>query len=289
MKPTEKIDNINWFPGHMAKTRRLITENMKEVDIVIELLDARIPRSSRNPEIQKLIGAKPSLLLLNKASLADPQITSQWVSYYSNENHSALAIDCVTDEGIAKIGDSIRTLLREKIERWEAKGQKKSVRAMIVGIPNVGKSSLINKICKAKKVRVENRPGVTLTKQWVPTNAGFELMDMPGILWPKFEDKITGIHLAETGAIRDAILDTEELACCLTKELYDVASEAFTARYKLTDFDCASANGYELLTELGRNRGCLISGGEVNTERAANILLEEFRNGKIGRISLEKP
>lgn len=274
----------------MAKTRRLIAENLKEVDIVIELLDARIPKSSRNPEIAKLVGEKPCLTLLNKASLADPAVTAEWTREGAGKGRAALAVDCQTGEGIAKIGPAVREVLAEKIARWEAKGmQNKKIRAMIVGIPNVGKSSLINKLSGAKKVRVEDRPGVTLTKQWVPTNAGFELMDMPGILWPKFDDKTTGENLAATGAIRDAILDTEELASVLCARLAKVAPDKLTARYNLEGIDVTALSGYDLLTEIGRKRGCLVSGGEVNTERAAAIVLDEFRGGKIGRISLERP
>ena len=274
----------------MAKTRRLIAENLKDVDVVIELLDARIPKSSKNPEIAKLIGGKPCLTLLNKASLANPTVTAEWIGKGVGKDRASLAVDCQTGEGISKIGPAVRELLAEKIARWEAKGMKnKSIRAMIVGIPNVGKSSLINKLSGAKKVRVEDRPGVTLTKQWVPTSAGFELMDMPGILWPKFDDKTTGENLAATGAIRDAILDTEELASILCARLVRVAPDKLTARYKLEDVDVTALTGYDLLTEIGRKRGCLVSGGEVNTERAAAIVLDEFRGGKIGRISLERP
>ena len=274
----------------MAKTRRLIAENLKDVDVVIELLDARIPKSSKNPDIAKLIGEKPCLTLLNKASLADPAVTAEWIGKGAAKDRASLAVDCQTGEGISKIGPAVRELLAEKIARWEAKGMKnKSIRAMIVGIPNVGKSSLINKLSGAKKVRVEDRPGVTLTKQWVPTSAGFELMDMPGILWPKFDDKTTGENLAATGAIRDAILDTEELASILCARLARVAPDKLKARYKLEDVDVTALTGYDLLTEIGRKRGCLVSGGEVNTERAAAIVLDEFRGGKIGRISLERP
>ena len=274
----------------MAKTRRLIAENLKDVDVVLELLDARIPKSSKNPEITRLIGDKPCLTLLNKASLADSAVTAEWIKKGDGKDRAALAVDCQTGEGIAKIGPAVRELLAEKIARWEAKGMKnKSIRAMIVGIPNVGKSSLINKLSGSKKVRVEDRPGVTLTKQWVPTSAGFELMDMPGILWPKFDDKTTGENLAATGAIRDAILDTEELASILCARLARVAPDKLTARYKLEDVDITALSGYDLLTEIGRKRGCLVSGGEVNTERAAAIVLDEFRGGKIGRISLERP
>ena len=282
---------IQWFPGHMAKTRRLITENLSQVDIVIELLDARIPKSSRNPEIDKLTGQKPRLTLLTKASLADPAATRKWIEYYSRKSgRRALAIDTVTGEGIKAIQPAVREVLAEKLQRYADKGMSgRSVRAMIVGIPNVGKSSLVNKLGGKKAAKVENRPGVTLTKQWVTTNIGIELMDMPGVLWPKFDDRITGENLAFTGAIRDAILDTEELASLLCKRLYDIAPDLFCARYKLEQDDLTEAGPYDLLCAVAKKRGFLISGGELNTERAATIVLDEFRDVKIGRITLELP
>ncbi|MBQ7929757.1 MAG: ribosome biogenesis GTPase YlqF [Clostridia bacterium] len=282
---------IQWFPGHMAKTRRLITENLSQVDIVIELLDARIPKSSRNPEIDKLTGQKPRLTLLTKASLADPAATRKWIEYYSRKSgRRALAIDTVTGEGIKAIQPAVREVLAEKLQRYADKGMSgRSVRAMIVGIPNVGKSSLVNKLGGKKAAKVENRPGVTLTKQWVTTNIGIELMDMPGVLWPKFDDRITGENLAFTGAIRDAILDTEELASLLCKRLYDIAPDLFCARYKLEKDDLTEAGPYDLLCAVAKKRGFLISGGELNTERAATIVLDEFRDVKIGRITLELP
>lgn len=282
---------IQWFPGHMAKTRRLITENLSQVDIVIELLDARIPKSSRNPEIDKLTGQKPRLTLLTKASLADPAATRKWIEYYSRKSgRRALAIDTVTGEGIKAIQPAVREVLAEKLQRYADKGMSgRSVRAMIVGIPNVGKSSLVNRLGGKKAAKVENRPGVTLTKQWVTTNIGIELMDMPGVLWPKFDDRITGENLAFTGAIRDAILDTEELASLLCKRLYDIAPDLFCARYKLEKDDLTEAGPYDLLCAVAKKRGFLISGGELNTERAATIVLDEFRDVKIGRITLELP
>ena len=288
---TMPSQTIQWFPGHMAKTRRLITENLSQVDIVIELLDARIPKSSRNPEIDKLTGQKPRLTLLTKASLADPAATRKWIEYYSRKSgRRALAIDTVTGEGIKAIQPAVREVLAEKLQRYADKGMSgRSVRAMIVGIPNVGKSSLVNKLGGKKAAKVENRPGVTLTKQWVTTNIGIELMDMPGVLWPKFDDRITGENLAFTGAIRDAILDTEELASLLCKRLYDIAPDLFCARYKLEKDDLTEAGPYDLLCAVAKKRGFLISGGELNTERAATIVLDEFRDVKIGRITLELP
>ena len=278
--------NIQWFPGHMAKTRRLITENLSGVDIVIELLDARIPRSSKNPEIDRLIGQKPRLTLLTKASLADPAATAKWIAY----DPDSLAVDTVTGEGVKSIAPAVKRILAEKLKRYADKGMEgRAVRAMIVGIPNVGKSSLVNKLGGGKKAKVEDRPGVTLTKQWVTTNIGIELLDMPGVLWPKFDDRETGEHLAFTGAIRDAILDTEELACALCRDLYRDHADLFCARYKLDKEALTDASPYDLLCAVAKKRGFLVSGGELNTERAADMVLDEFREAKIGRITLELP
>ena len=281
---------IQWFPGHMAKTRRLISENLKEVDIIIEILDARIPYSSKNPEIAKIIGDNPSLTILNKASLADKKITQKWIEYYKSNGKYAISVDCITGEGLSLISGAVKKILADKIERYENKGMNKKLRAMFVGIPNVGKSSLINKICGSKKAKVENRPGVTLNKQWIPTNIGFDLMDMPGVLWPKFEEKAVGENLAITGAIKDAILDTEYIAVVLCARLKALAPELFMARYKIKEDELnACQTNYEVFELVGRKRGFLISGGEINTERTAATLLEEFRSAKIGAISLEIP
>ena len=281
---------IQWFPGHMAKTRRLISENLKEVDIIIEILDARIPYSSKNPEIARLIGDKPCLTILNKASLADKKITQKWIEYYKNSGKYAISVDCITGEGLSLISGAVKKILSDKIERYENKGMNKKLRAMFVGIPNVGKSSLINKICGSKKAKVENRPGVTLNKQWIPTNIGFDLMDMPGVLWPKFEEKAVGENLAITGAIKDAILDTEYIAVVLCARLKALAPDLFMARYKIKENELSACEtDYEVFELVGRKRGFLISGGEINTERTAATLLEEFRSAKIGAISLEIP
>ena len=281
---------IQWFPGHMAKTRRLMRENLSQVDIVLELVDARIPESARNPEIAALTAGKPVLTLLNKSSLADPALTKAWIAAYRDRGENALAVDCVTGEGIAQIGGTIRQILAEKVQRYADKGMSgRKLRAMVVGIPNVGKSSLINRLCGGKKVKVEDRPGVTLTKQWVPTAIGLDLMDMPGVLWPKFDDPTTGENLAMTGAIKDDILDTETLAATLCARLMQVAPDKFCARYKLDAAALAEKKPYELLDAVAKKRGFLLSGGELDTERAAAILLDEFRGGKIGRITLEKP
>lgn len=279
--------NIQWFPGHMAKTRRLITENLSAVDAVIELLDARIPRSSKNPEIDRLIGQKPRLTLLTKSSLADPAATAKWIDALGGD---ALAVDTVTGEGIKSIAPTLKKILSDKLRRYAERGMEgRSLRAMIVGIPNVGKSSLVNRLGGGKKARVEDRPGVTLTKQWVTTSVGIELLDMPGVLWPKFDDRETGERLAYTGAIRDAILDTEELAAALCRDLFREHRALFCARYKLDADALADASPYDLLCAVARKRGFLVSGGELDTARAADILLDEFREAKIGRITLEMP
>ena len=282
---------IQWFPGHMAKTRRLITENLKNVDAVIELLDARIPYSSRNPEITRLCAGKPSIILLNKASLADPQVTKEWEATLSNEHTVCIETDCVTGEGLAQIAPALRRLCEKKLERYEQKGMiGRSLKAMVVGIPNVGKSSLINRLCGNKKAKVENRPGVTLNKQWVSTDIGIMLLDMPGVLWPKFDDPLVGQNLAITGAIKEDVLDVEEVAIILCSRLRTMYPDLFFNRYKLDTLPSPDElDDYDLLSLIGRKRGFLISGGEVNTERTANMLLDEFRAAKIGRISLDPP
>ena len=281
---------IQWFPGHMAKTRRLITENLSAVDIVIELLDARIPQSSRNPEILSLTTGKPLLTLLNKSSLADPALTKRWIEEYRKTGSHALAIDCVTGEGLNAIGPTVRQILSDKIRRYEEKGMSgRKLRAMMVGIPNVGKSSLVNRLSGGKKARVEDRPGVTMTKQWVPTKSGIDLLDMPGVLWPKFDDQRIGENLAVTGAIKDDILDTETLAGILCHRLMETAPDAFCTRYKLAKENLIGLKPHELLEAVAKKRGFLLSGGELDTERASAIVLDEFRGAKIGRITLEVP
>jgi ribosome biogenesis GTPase A len=273
----------------MAKTRRLITENLKSVDAVIEILDARIPYSSRNPEIARLCAGKPSLILLNKASLADKAITDYWVSKYTNETTACIETDCISGQGISKIAPALRELCSNKIARYEEKGMMgRSIKVMVVGIPNVGKSSLINKLCGTKTARVENRPGVTLDKQWVPTNIGVLLLDMPGVLWPKFEEATVGENLAITGAIKDDVLDIESVASALCGRLRVMYPELLLNRYKLSQIPSEEdVNNYELLQMIGKKRGHLISGGEIDTERTANMLIDEYRSAKIGRISLD--
>ena len=281
---------IQWFPGHMAKTKRMMRECLSEVDIIIELLDARIPYSSKNPEINSLINGKPKLTVLTKSTLADPEITRMWVKEYAKMGEKMVVIDSTAGIGIEALADAVREIMAEKLERYHLKGMDgRKLKAMIVGIPNVGKSSLINRIAGNKKAKVEDRPGVTVDKQWVPTKIGFDLLDMPGVLWPKFEDQIVGENLAMTGAIKDQILDTEEIAMILCSRLMRVAPEMFMTRYKLTEEETEGLDSYDLFELVGRKRGFLISGGEINHKRTADALLDEFRGGKIGRISLEKP
>ena len=282
---------IQWFPGHMAKTRRLISENLKNVDVVIEILDARIPYSSRNPEIVRLCADKPSIIILNKSSLADPEATQKWIQKLSGDNTVCIETDCISGKGLSQISPAIKGLCEKKLARYEEKGMiGRSLKAMVVGIPNVGKSSLINKISGNKKAKVENRPGVTLNKQWVGTDIGIMLLDMPGVLWPKFEDAKVGENLAITGAIKDDILDVESIAMALCGRLREQYPAELCARYKISALPSYDeADNYDLLTLIGKKRGFCISGGEIDTERTANMLLDEFRAGKIGRISLDIP
>ena len=281
---------IQWFPGHMAKTRRVMKECLPQVDLVLELLDARIPKSSKNPEIEKLLEGKPRITVLTKSSLANPDITARFAAKYNAGGIKTVVIDAVTDSGISALSDAVREIMADKLEKYKSKGMEgRKLRAMIVGIPNVGKSSLINRLAGGKRAKVENRPGVTHAKQWVPTEIGLDLLDMPGVLWPKFDDATVGENLAFTGAIRDQILDTEEIAMLLAGRLAKVAPRELCERYKLDSCDCENLDCYDLFRLIGKKRGFLISGGEINHERTAAMLLEEFRSGKIGRISLELP
>lgn len=275
----------------MAKTRRLITECLPLVDIVIEVLDARIPISSKNPELERLIGQKPKLSVLSKAALADPEVSRLWREYYKKQGADAIFYDCRGGENISAIAPAVRSILGEKLDRYEAKGMSgRRLKAMLVGIPNVGKSSLINTLASNSKAKVEDRPGVTLNKQWVSTSIGIDLLDMPGVLWPKFEDQTVGENLAITGAIKDDILDLEQIAFLLVGRLRKAAPDKLSQRYKLGDMSqYDDLEDYELFEVIGRKRGFLISGGEVNYERTANMLLDEFRAAKIGRITLELP
>ena len=285
-------DTIQWFPGHMAKTRRLMAENLKLVDAAVELLDARIPLSSRNPEIIKILAGKPTITILNKSALADPEINRRWLEYLRLRGETVpLLVDCSTGEGVNRIAPALQEQLSEKVAHWQERGMKgKRVKAMIVGVPNVGKSTLINRLCGQRKAKAEDRPGVTREQQWVAAKSDINLLDTPGVLWPKFDDKKTGENLAFTGAIKDEILDIETLAASLCTRLYKMYPQYLSERYKLGDMSLYSdMNGYELMLQIGKRRGFLISGGEVNSERTANMLLDEFRAAKIGRISLELP
>ena len=284
-----QADTIQWFPGHMAKTRRLMAECLPKVDIVLEILDARIPLSSSNPEIRKLTEGKPLLKILNKSSLADPLATRAWRNRFESTNTACVAVDCLNGEGIRSVPDVVRRVLAEKVERYAERGMSgRHLRAMIVGIPNVGKSSLINRLAGSKKAKVENRPGVTVDKQWVPAFDGLDLLDMPGVLWPKFESRATGLALAVTGAIKDNILDIEEISCRLLETLSVHYAENLKARYKITDEEL-SLPTFDLFECIGKRRGFRLSGGDIDTERTAKMLLDEFRRGVLGKITLEWP
>ncbi len=279
-------EQIQWFPGHMAKTRRLIAENAKNVHLFIEVLDARVPVSSRNPILSELRGDKPVLLLLNKSSLADPGKSRSFVRSYTDADTACLLCDCITGDGLNRVPEVVRTLLSERVERYEAKGQSgRHLRAMVVGIPNTGKSTLINRLCGTSRLKAENRPGVTRDKQWVATRWGIDMLDMPGVLWPRFDDPVVGENLALTGAIKDNILDTEHLAQVLVHRLRTLYPAEMTARYKLTDWEALT--DAELVAAVGRRRGCLVAGGVVDTERASNLLIDDFRSGRIGRLTLD--
>ena len=280
--------NIQWFPGHMTKTQRMMEENIKLIDIIIEIVDARLPLSSRNPKIDEIAGNKPRLLLLNKSDIADPEITAQWEEYFLAKGIPTAVISSTGNKKLNFIFSKCRQILADKIQKEKEKGiTNRSVKVMIVGVPNVGKSSLINKLSGRKSAITGDRPGVTKGKQWIRLDNGIELLDTPGILWPKFEDAQVGKKLAFTGAIKDEIMDIEELDCHLLTFFRDNYPSRLTERYKMTDFE--DMEPYDMLIMLGRKRGFVISGGETDTERAAKILLDEFRGAKLGNITLEKP
>lgn len=282
--------SIQWFPGHMAKTRRLIKSNLKNVDAVVEVTDARIPRSSRNPELGHLVGSKPRIILLNKSDSADPIITKEWIDFYAERGIFAIPTDCRSGKGVNNFPAVIKKCLSEELERRANKGMEgKAIRVMIVGIPNVGKSSFINRLSNGKRTKVEDRPGVTRDKQWVNTGEGIEVLDMPGVLWPKFESKIVGEHLAFTGAVKDQILDVEYLAMRLIEVLSKNYFPLLSERYNITQQEVENLDSFDTLELIGKKRGMLMSGGRVNTERAAIMLLDEYRGCKIGNITLERP
>ena len=280
-----QIDSLSWFPGHMTKTKRMVAQEMSHVDAVCEILDARIPLSSRNPDVDELAAGKPRLIVLNRADQADRAETKRWVKYFKENGYAVMESDARSGRGTAEFSAAIRGLLADKIHAYEEKGQNRVLRVMVLGIPNVGKSTFINKIAHRRTARAEDRPGVTRSKQWVPVDKNLELMDTPGILWPKFEDKEVGVKLAFTGAVRDDVLDREELAMRLMDYLAHHYPAAIEARYKFTP-DPAD-DGWTLLEKAARKRGFLVSGGEVDLERMSRILLDEFRGGKLGVFSFE--
>ena len=274
-----QVDNLSWFPGHMTKTRRMITAEIKNMDAVCEILDARIPLSSRNPDVDELTAGKPRLVVLNRVDQADPGETRRWAAYFREKGYAVL-------EANAKFAAAVRELLRDKLAAWAQRGQAgRTVRVMVLGIPNVGKSTFINKVARRKTARAEDRPGVTRSKQWVPVDSTLELLDTPGILWPRFDDPEVGKRLAFTGAIKDDVVDMEELACYLMDYLGRRYAPVLEERYKI-DVQ-PEDSGYDLLEKAGRKRGFLMRGAQVDTQRMARVLLDEFRGGKLGRFTLE--
>lgn len=283
-----EIPSIQWFPGHMAKTKRMIKASLPLVDAVLEIIDARIPNSSKNPDLQTLIEGKPRVVILNKCDTADETSVRKWISWYNKQGITAIATDCRSGRGVNKFVPAVKSVLKDMLAKYEAKGMTgRVIHVMVVGIPNVGKSSFINRLAKQKKAKVEDRPGVTLNKQWVKIADDVELLDMPGVLWPKFEDKTVGERLAFTGAVKDDVVDVEALASRLLYVLNGMYRDTLTSRYKIQTED--EEDGYEILKKVGKSRGMLISGGEINTERAAITVLDEFRSGKLGRVTLELP
>ncbi len=280
---------LQWFPGHMTKTRRMIGENLKLVDLVVEILDARFPMSSRNPEIDKIVGNRPRVLVLNKADMADDGMTKNWLSEFEKQGLVAIAVDSQSGKGFSALEPAVFNVMKEKIERDRAKGiGKHSVKMMIVGIPNVGKSSFINRLSGRSATKTGDRPGITTTKQWIRIAGKYELLDTPGILWPKFEDPEAAKRIAFCGSIKDEIMDIEELACLLLTYLSNNYPEALCERYKL-DEDVLQMEVYDVLEVIGKKRGCVVSGGNIDMFRAANLLMDDFRSAKIGRITLEAP
>lgn len=283
-----KCTNINWYPGHMARARREIGEAVKLVDVVFEIIDARIPRASRNPILNEIIGEKPRVIVLNKADLADKDATQKWIKYFNAKNQIAVIADSNQGKGIKEATDAAYKLMADKINKQVEKGRTGAgIKAMIVGIPNVGKSTFINKAAKKQTAEVGNKPGVTRKNQWVRLSENINLLDTPGVLWPKFDDEVLARHLAYIGTIKDEILDTEELALRLIEELLEKHKKELYARYKIAD-DFEYDMSYEVMDEIGRKRGCLVRGGEIDYTKVANIVLDEFRNGKIGNITLEE-
>lgn len=281
-----QVDNLSWFPGHMTKTRRMITAEIKNMDAVCEILDARIPLSSRNPDVDELTAGKPRLVVLNRVDQADPGETRRWAAYFRGKGYAVLEANAKGGAGTAQFAAAVRELLRDKLAAWADRGQVgRTVRIMVLGIPNVGKSTFINKVARRKTARAEDRPGVTRSKQWVPVDSTLELLDTPGILWPRFDDPEVGKRLAFTGAIKDDVVDMEELACYLMDYLGRRYAPVLGERYKI-DVQ-PEDSGYDLLEKAGRKRGFLMRGAQVDTQRMARVLLDEFRGGKLGRFTLE--
>ena len=281
-----QVDNLSWFPGHMTKTRRMITAEIKNMDAVCEILDARIPLSSRNPDVDELTAGKPRLVVLNRVDQADPGETRRWAAYFRGKGYAVLEANAKGGAGTAQFAAAVRELLRDKLAAWADRGQVgRTVRIMVLGIPNVGKSTFINKVAHRKTARAEDRPGVTRSKQWVPMDSTLELLDTPGILWPRFDDPEVGKRLAFTGAIKDDVVDMEELACCLMDYLSRRYAPVLAERYKIEVEP--EDSGYDLLEKAGRKRGFLMRGAQVDTQRMARVLLDEFRGGKLGRFTLE--
>ena len=288
MQEMQNSMNIQWYPGHMTKTRRMIVDQMKHMDAVCEILDARIPISSRNPDVEELTAGKPRLIVLNRVDMADPAGTKRWAAHFRSRGFAVLEVNAKEGQGTNRFPAAVRELLADKLAAYAEKGQAgRMIRVMVLGIPNVGKSTFINKVAKKKTAKAEDRPGVTRSKQWVPVDQSLELLDTPGILWPKFEDQSVGMNLAYTGAVRDEIMDLETLACHLMAYLGKHYPNALLERYKVEVMP--EDDGYELLMKAGRKRGFVVRGGEIDTERMAKILLDEFRGGKLGRFTLELP
>lgn len=285
-----EMQTIQWFPGHMTKTKRQIQSSLKLVDAVAEIIDARIPVSSRNPDLAKLVQNKPRVILLNKCDVANQTATKMWIDYFKKQNLVAIPVDCKSGRGLDKFAPAVNTVMSHKIARLKEKGMvNPTIRIMIVGIPNVGKSSFINKMVKKNRAKVEDRPGVTRGNQWYTIAKNLEMLDTPGVLWPKFDDKTVGEHLAFTGAVKDQILDIELLAVRLLDFIKELKPADFITRFKLENEDIENIDSYELLKMIGKKRGMLVSGGEIDTERAAIMLLDEFRSAKLGRITVEMP
>lgn len=285
-----EMQTIQWFPGHMTKTKRQIQSSLKLVDAVAEIIDARIPVSSRNPDLAKLVQNKPRVILLNKCDMANQTATKMWIDYFKKQNLVAIPVDCKSGRGLDKFAPAVNTVMSHKIARLKEKGMvNPTIRIMIVGIPNVGKSSFINKMVNKNRAKVEDRPGVTRGNQWYTIAKNLEMLDTPGVLWPKFDDKTVGEHLAFTGAVKDQILDIELLAVRLLDFIKELKPADFITRFKLENEDIENIDSYELLKMIGKKRGMLVSGGEIDTERAAIMLLDEFRSAKLGRITVEMP